>query len=170
MGQKNESLGIFSFSFDFYFYLGFVLGSDMKIPVYRIKVPEYHVKSKPDPASIGAKIDRIIKKHFLGQKVAIRCIGSQEHKGKSVNDLVEIIKKLGTDRYDPSRKGEKYENIWNKRIDFFALDFRIKEKGKYMENFIEPFYTYPKQDKKRPVRIDIWRYKKRNGICISCTP
>ncbi len=127
----------------------------MQIPVYRIKVSEYHVRSKPDFAAIGTKIDRIIKRHFLGQKVAIRCIGSQEHKGKSLPELVKIIKKLGTDKYDPERKGEKYENAENKHIDFFALDFKITGKGKYMENFIEPFYAYPKQENKPPVRIDI---------------
>src|SRR3989338_3713307 len=123
--------------------------------VYSIRVPEYHVKKKPDHAVVGAKIDKIIKKHFLGQKVAIRCIGSQEHKGQSISGLVRIIKKIGTDRYDADRKGEKYENVEGKRIDFFALDFKIASGSKYMENFIEPFYTYPKQEGKRPVRIDI---------------
>lgn len=127
----------------------------MTIPVYSIKVPEYSVATKPDSVKIGSKIDKTIKRHFLGQRVAIRCLGSQEHKGKSASDLVRIIKKLGTDKYDPARKGEKYENVENKRIDFFALDFKITSSGVYMKNFIEPFYTYPKQDKKPPVRIDV---------------
>ena len=33
------------------------------IPVYNAKVPEYNVKSKPNWVAIGAKIDKIIKKH-----------------------------------------------------------------------------------------------------------
>ena len=126
-----------------------------KISVYSISVPEYHVKKEPDAANIGAKIDKVLRKRFLGQRVAIRCLGSQEHRGKSIDELAEIIKKLGTDKYDPNRKGEKYENVGNKRIDFFALDFKITNKGSYMENFIEPFYIYPIQENKRPVRIDI---------------
>ena len=126
----------------------------MQIPIYRIKVPEYSVRAKPDHAAVGARIDSVIKKHFLSQRVAIRCVGSQEHRC-SRDNLVKIIKKLGTDRYDSERKGEKYENVGNKCIDFFALDFKITSKGKYMKNFIEPFYEYPKQEKAIPVRIDI---------------
>ena len=127
----------------------------MAIPVYCISIPEYHVKTKPDSVFIGAKIDKIIKKHFLGQNIVIRCLGSQEHKGKTVKSLVKIIKNLGVDKYNTKRKGEKYENVENKHIDFFALDFKITQKGKYTENFIEPFYAYPKHDDKSPVRIDI---------------
>jgi hypothetical protein len=124
-------------------------------PVYSVKVPEYTVDSRPDYEKIGSKIDIVVKKHFLGRKVAIRCLSSQEHKGKTVNDLVKIIRKIGTDRYDQKRSGEKYENVDNKQIDFFALDFTIKEKGEYMRQFIESFYTYPIQDGKKPVRIDV---------------
>lgn len=126
----------------------------MTIPVYSVKVPEYNVKKKPDSATIGTKIDKLIKKHFLGKHVAIRCLGSQEHRLER-DDLIVIIKKLGTDKYDAERKGEKYENVEGKHIDFFALNFKINKSGRYMENFIEPFYTYPKDEGKRPVRIDI---------------
>ncbi|MBI4174622.1 MAG: hypothetical protein HY517_03175 [Candidatus Aenigmarchaeota archaeon] len=127
----------------------------MTIPVYSVKVADYSVRKKPDHAAIGAKIDKVIKKHFLGRRVAIRCLGSQEHKGKSANDLIRIIKKLGTDKYDLLRTGEKYENIEGKRIDLFALDFKITKSGKFLENFIEPFYDYPLAEGKKPVRIDI---------------
>jgi len=123
--------------------------------VYTVRAPGYKVGKAPDAAAIGAKIDTIIKKHFSGRRVAIRCLGSQEHRGKSTNDIVRIIKKLGTDRYDPERRGEKYENVQGKHIDLFALDFRISPKGRYMENFIGPFYTYPKQEGRKPVRIDV---------------
>lgn len=125
-----------------------------KIPVYSVRLPEYNVRSKPDHVAIGAKIDAVIRKHFLWQRVAIRCLGSQEHDIPS-DKLVRIIKKLGTDKYDPKRKGEKYENVEGRRIDFFALDFKIARNGGIMENFIEPFYTYPKMEGRRPIRIDI---------------
>lgn len=120
-------------------------------PIYQIKVPEYKVTTKPDWKKIGSKIDKIIKKHFLGKKTAIRCLSSKEHKGKTINQLVKIIKTTGTDRYDPKRKGDRYENIQGKHIDFFALDYLIKPKTKIMQNFIEPFYTWPK----KPIRINI---------------
>ncbi|MBW2969857.1 hypothetical protein KY319_01915 [Candidatus Woesearchaeota archaeon] len=125
------------------------------IPVYCIKVPEYQVKTKPDWTKIGNKIDKIIKKHFLGKKVAIRCLSSKEHKGKTINQLIKIIRTTGTDRYDPKRKGDRYENIEGKHIDFFALDYLIKPKTKIMQNFIEPFYTWPIKFKQKPTRVDL---------------
>jgi len=127
----------------------------VEIPVYQIKLPEYHVRSKPDHESIGAKIDKIINKRFMGQKVAIRCLSSREHRGKSVSDIVRIIKGLGIDKYNPNRKGDRYDNVQKKHIDFFALDFKIRENGRYMQYFIEPFYAWPKKLKVKPVRIDI---------------
>ena len=127
----------------------------MTIPVYNAKVPEYNVKSKPDWFSIGAKIDKTIKKYFLGKKVAIRCLSSKEHNGMAIDDLIKIIKKLGTDRHNPKRKGERYENIENKKIDFFALDFRIKKDSAIIENFIEPFYTWPIKFGGKPIRINV---------------
>ncbi len=127
----------------------------MKIPVYQISVPEYHVKSRPDHKAIGVKIDRVIKRHFLGKKVAIRCLSSNEHKGKSINDIIRIIKRDGTDRYNPQRKGDRYENIEGKPIDFFALDFMVTAKGKYMEQFIEPFYTWSIKLKGKPTKLNL---------------
>ena len=127
----------------------------MKLPTYQIKISEYHVRSKPDHRKIGAKIDKVIKKYFLGKKVAIRCLSSEDHKGKSVNEVVKIIKKLGTDRYSKTRKGDRYENIEGKHIDIFALDFKITKKGEYLKYFIEPFYDLAIKYNGRPVRLDI---------------
>ncbi len=125
------------------------------IPVYSIKIPEYDVKTKPDWKKIGAKIDVVIKENFLGKKVAIRCLGSQEHKGKTVNDLVKIIKKLGHDRYDSKRKGDGYENAGGEKVDIFALDIIIRPKSKIMEKMIEPFYSWPIKIGETPIRLDI---------------
>jgi len=152
----------------------------MKIPVYQVSVPEYRFinlnkkyadhefklwfthkipkvywDNKPDFDTIGKKIDVCLKKHFLRKKVAIRVIGSEEHKGKSALDLIKIIKKIGYDRYNLKRKGDRYENVENKHIDFFALDFCIKPNGKYFKQFIEPFYFWPLVDRGKPIRIDI---------------
>ena len=54
-----------------------------KIPIYQIKIPEYNVRKKPDHVAIGKKLDDVIKKHFMGKTIAIRALGSMEHKGKS---------------------------------------------------------------------------------------
>lgn len=125
-----------------------------RISVYQITVPEYTVKTKPDWNVIGTKIDKIIKKHFLGKEVVIRCLTISEHPSKSVEDIVNIIRKRGTDRYDPEREGDRYDNIEGKHIDFFALPFTIREHTKIMENFIEPFYLTGKRYGERN-RVDI---------------
>ncbi len=125
------------------------------IPVYEISVPEYTVNKEPDWSNIGKKIDEKIKKHFLGKKVVIRCLGSQDHRGKSIDDVIRIIKELGTDRYDPNILGDRYENIENKKIDFFGLDFEIKPDSSLIENFIKPFYSWPLSIGEPPIRIDI---------------
>ena len=135
--------------------MAFEGGVNMSIPVYQVTIPQYQVDIQPNFKNIGAKIDKCIIKHFVGQKVSIRCIGSQDHPGKSVDALVTIIKKLGTDRYDPKRQGDRYENIGNKPIDIFALDFKISEKGKYLEQFIESFYYWPKKFGEKPIKLDV---------------
>lgn len=124
-------------------------------PWYTIKIPQVYWDNKPDFEKIGAKIDKCLKSHFLGKKVAIRALGSEEHKGKTIDNLISIIKKLGTDRYSPHRKGDRYDNLEGKHIDFFALDFKIKKGGEYFKQFLEPFYFWPIADRNRPIRIDI---------------
>jgi hypothetical protein len=124
-------------------------------PWFTIAIPKVYEENKPDFAKIGAKIDGCLKRHFLGKAVAVRVLSSQEHKGKSVDDLIGIIKRLGHDRYDPKRNGDRYENLDNKHIDLFALDFTVDKNGEYFAQFIEPFYYWPISDRGYPVRLDI---------------
>jgi len=120
-----------------------------------LKVPKVYIDNQPDFKKIGSKIDNCLKKHFLGKEVVIRVLGSEEHKDKSLDELIKIIKKIGHDRYDSNRKGDRYENIENKRIDFFAIDFKIKNNNSYFEHFIEPFYYWPLYNRGKPIRVDI---------------
>lgn len=127
----------------------------LEIPIYEIRLPEYNVKIEPDCESIGDRIDELIKKHFFGQRLAIRAIGSQEHPGKTKKELIDIILKIGTDRYDSKRKGDRYENVQNKKIDLFALDGLVGKKFKVSGQLIESFYKYPIESGENPIRIDI---------------
>ncbi|MBI2655874.1 hypothetical protein HYX06_05640 [Candidatus Woesearchaeota archaeon] len=124
-------------------------------PWYNLKIPKVYLDNKPDFAKISAKIDNCLKKRFLGKKVVIRALSSEEHKGKSISELINIIKKMGHDRYDSKRKGDRYKNIDKKHIDLFALPFTIKKNEEYFKQFIEPFYYWPIADRKKPIRIDI---------------
>lgn len=81
------------------------------IPVYVIHLPEYQVTTKPDHTTLGRIVDAELKKHFMGRTIVARGIGSSEHPDKTVDALMEIIKRDGTDRYDPDRRGDRYENI-----------------------------------------------------------
>lgn len=127
----------------------------VKIPIYAIKIPEYNLKKKPDWDTIGYKIDLIIKKHFLGKKIAIRGLSSQEHKGKNIDDLIKIIKKLGHDRYNPKIEGDRYGNIEGKKIDIFCLDWNVTSKSKKMWQIIWSFYEFPIKFGKKPIKINL---------------
>jgi hypothetical protein len=124
-------------------------------PWFGVEIPKVYVDHAPDFGKIGGKIDVCLKQHFMGRRVAVRAIGSEEHEGKGLDELVEIVEVLGHDRYDSKRKGDRYENVEGKHIDFFALDFEIEEDGKYFEQFIEPFYYWPIVDRENPIRIDL---------------
>jgi len=127
-----------------------------KIPVYTIKIPEYDVNEKrPNHKKIGEKLDKIIKQHFLNKKIAIRALGSQEHEGKSQENLIKIIKQTGTDRYDSKREGDRYENVERKKIDFFAWKLKITKEFNLMKLFILEFYRWPKKSRGYPVKVDI---------------
>lgn len=125
------------------------------IPVYELDLPEYQVDKEPDHEAIGNKVDAFIKQHFLGQYIAVRCLGSSEHPGKSVDQMIEIIKKLGHDRYDPARQGDRYENNEGKQIDIFAFDYQIDKDSKIFSTFTWPFYHWCIERSGKPVRIDI---------------
>lgn len=126
-----------------------------KVPVYSVIVPEYHFRSKPDFRMIGQRVDAVIRKNFMGKKIAVRAVSSKEHRGLTRDGLIKIVSATGTDRYNLKRKGDRYGNIQNRRIDFFALDFKVGPKNVMMEKLIEPFYTYPIRDGRKPIRLDI---------------
>ncbi len=126
-----------------------------EIPVYTIHLPEYSVDAEPNHQAVGKIVDDEIKKHFMGQKIAIRGLGSQEHPGKSIDELVEIIKRDGTDRYDPDRIGDRYENTQNKHIDLFVLNRKVSEKSKIFWQLSWSFYASPLKVRGYPVRVDI---------------
>lgn len=125
------------------------------IPTYTIHLPEYQVATQPDYKAIGTFVDDELKKHFMGQMVGLRALGSQEHPGKTTDDLIEIIKRDGTDRYDPERNGDRYDNIDNKHIDLFLLRRKISERSKIFWQLAWSFYESPLKLRGQPVRVDI---------------
>lgn len=128
---------------------------DSNIPVYAISLPQYQVDKEPDHKAIGVVFDKEIKKHFLGQSVIVRGVASSEHPDKSIDELIEIIKRTGSDRYDPDRVGDRYENIQGKHIDLFAVPEKITESSEVFSTLVWGFYHSAIVIHGYPMRIDI---------------
>lgn len=118
-------------------------------------LPEYTVDKEPDDRAIGKTIDDEIKKHFMGKAVLVRGIASSEHSGKSVDELIKIIQRTGTDRYDHKRVGDRYENVEGKHIDLFAFPAQVTESTEVARHMIWGFYHSSIGVHGRPMRIDI---------------
>jgi hypothetical protein len=121
----------------------------------RIDLPEYSIKVEPDHKALGNIVDQELKKHFMGQSILVRGIASSEHPDKTIDELMDIIKQTGTDRYDPKRKGDRYENIDNKHIDFFAFPYMVNNQSSIFADVVYGFYHSAIGVHGKPQRIDI---------------
>jgi len=81
---------------------------NFSIPVYSISLPEYRVEPETDWLAVGRKLDNLIMTRFQGKRLAIRGIGLVDHSGRSLEELISTILELGTNKYDPHRKGLYY--------------------------------------------------------------
>jgi hypothetical protein len=125
------------------------------IPVITIDLPQYRVDTEPDHETLGNIVDAEIKRRFMGREILVRGIGPQDHPDKTVDQLVEIIKKRGTDRYDPARKGGWYENVENKHIDLFAFSRRVTTEMSVFSDVTWGFYHSAIEQSGSPCRIEI---------------
>ncbi|MFD2079482.1 hypothetical protein [Actinopolymorpha cephalotaxi] len=123
--------------------------------VFDIDVPQYRVDTEPDHRGVGRVVDAELRRHFLGRSVVVRGIGAQHHPGRSVDELVEIIRRLGTDRYDPARAGDRYDNLQNKRIDFFAFRRKVTSRMRLFGAMSWGFYHSSIAVHGAPVRLDL---------------
>ena len=82
-------------------------------------------------------------------------LGAREHPDKTVDELVEIIERDGTDRYDPARKGDRYENIQDKHIDLFGFRRKVTPRMQLFKDVVYGFYHSALGVYGRPIRIDI---------------
>lgn len=122
--------------------------------VVEIYLPQYRVDTEPDHSAIGKEVDAVIKEQFAGKTIVVRGISSTEH-DKSADELIDIIKRVGTDRYDPNRIGDRYENIRGKRIDLFGFRRKVTSRMKLFQDISWGFYHGSIAIHGRPVRINI---------------
>lgn len=129
------------------------------INVLSIELPEYRIDSSPDLENIGQKLSTFIQEHFSGQQIAIRCLGLADHPSMTMDQLVETIKKLGTDRYDPERKLVCHDFYVAQGVDptdsIFASEYNPASGAELMREIIDDFYEGALADRGFRIRIDL---------------
>lgn len=125
--------------------------------VVAVSIPEYKIDKKPDYIAIGAKIDKALEENFKGNFLE-RALSLTDHPKYSLEQLIEIIIKTGTDKYDPNRKGVAHEQFEPYRPDLQAGDIRIingKLSEPYGTRLIKLFYENVLLDRGYRLRIDL---------------
>ncbi|MBI3494635.1 hypothetical protein HY004_01475 [Candidatus Saccharibacteria bacterium] len=120
-----------------------------------VNLPQYRVDTEPNHKVIGKIVDKVIQENFTGKTIVVRGVSSSAHSDKSVDELVEIIKDSGTDRYDQKRIGDRYENIKGKHIDLFAFRRKVTPRMEVFKDISWGFYHGSRTIHGKPVRIDI---------------
>jgi hypothetical protein len=122
------------------------------VPVYTVSIPDYVSDSKPDYDRIGSMINEALAACFGRNVRVIRGISKDSHPGKSVDELVDIISKNGTDRVEEGVPGRGYGRVV---CDFFAAGFDLASSGG-MNKWVRKFYEGAVKHKVRPSRADLF--------------
>jgi len=125
--------------------------------IVEVSIPEYTIESQPDYVAVGTKIDKVVAENFEGRLLA-RELSIADHPQYTLDELVDIIARTGTDKYDPDRKMVAHETFEAYNLDLQAGEVVI-EKGKILsESFSEDirrFYENTLLDRGYRVRIDL---------------
>lgn len=125
--------------------------------IVEISIPEYTIETQPDFAVIGSKINGAITKNFEGSFL-LRALSMSDHPQLTLNGLVNIIIKTGTDKYDPNRKGVAYESFEAYNVDLQAGEIIVKNGVIIGESFAEDikrFYENVLLDRGYRLRLDL---------------
>ncbi len=123
--------------------------------VITIQLPEYSVASEPNHKLLGRKVDDVLRRYFMDKTVVVRALSSAEHQGKTIDELVKSIKSEGTDRYDPNRKGDRYDNLEGKHIDLFGFRRKVTPRMRLFKDVTWGFYHGSIAIHGKPTRIDL---------------
>ena len=137
------------------------------IPVYAFPLPEYTIEVQPDYAAIGPKLDQFIGNHFAGRRMALRGIYLGDHPDLSRDDLVAIILRLGTDRYDPNRKSMHHDWYAQFSVEVHAVACEVTDRLRGLDDedyiaapsffgeFLKDFYESAFAERSYSLRLDI---------------
>ncbi len=80
----------------------------------------------------------------------------QDHPGKSLDELIEIITKTGTDRYNISRKMAVAHDFYSdKGIEIFAVPAEVNKELDISAEAIQDFYEGALKDRGYSLKIDL---------------
>ncbi|HSW74894.1 MAG TPA: hypothetical protein VLG16_03420 [Candidatus Saccharimonadales bacterium] len=126
--------------------------------VFQISVPEYKANEKPDFLKVGKKFDRWLEENFTNEDIVLRCLGVQDHPGKTLDQLADSILKTGTDKYDLNRTGQGY-NVGaeqGKHIDFFGTPIKVRKGTNiFASELLSDFHDGALGDRGYAIRIDL---------------
>ncbi|HUB93579.1 MAG TPA: hypothetical protein VMB52_03695 [Verrucomicrobiae bacterium] len=134
-----------------------------------ISIPTHKPGKVPAYETIGPKLDELLKRHFIGKKVVIRCIGSQDHPDMHLDTLTDVVMTTGTDKYDSSRTGFGYGAFVGKgtNIDFYGEDITIASDTAIMSRTLHEMYYSAIGDRGYAVHVDlvlIYNYRKLDMV------
>lgn len=128
-----------------------------KPKIVTISIPEYTIDMQPDYVAIGSQIDKAVQENFEGTFL-VRELSIIDHPQYTLDELVNIIIKTGTDKYDPNRKGVAHEEFEPYKPDLQAGEVIIKDGKIVGESFgedIRRFYENALIDRGYRLRIDL---------------
>lgn len=131
--------------------------NNMPPKIITISIPEYSVETQPDYLSVGIKIDKVLEDNFDGIFL-LRALSISDHPQYTLDELVDIIVKTGTDKYDPKRKGVAHETFGAYDLDLQAGEIIVESGRVVSEPFSEDirrFYENTLLDRGYRLRIDL---------------
>lgn len=122
-----------------------------------LAIPAHKPGKAPDHEVVGEELDQVLKQYFLGRKVVIRCIGSQDHSKFTLDELTGIVMKTGTDRYDPNRTGVGYDGFSRKgvQVDFYGEEATVTKDVKVMGHLLWEMHHSAIGDRGYGVHVDL---------------
>lgn len=132
--------------------------------VFRVSCPDYLLGDKLDLKKVGRCIDEVLIRNFPNQRIVLRTLSSSDHSVRKAR-LLEIIEQTGTDRYDPKRKGDRYENAESKQIDLFGRTCTVSPGKPLSKALLQGFHIYGAKFHGRPSpKMDIWLVYDRDKL------
>ena len=124
--------------------------------IYKIALPDYRLDRPLDYATIGQRVDAVIRRHFQGRAAGLRYLGLQDHPGMSLQQLPDVILTEGTDRYDPERQMSVAHDWYvGFGVELFVGRVQVDDSMEYFAEVSKLFVEGARVDRGYSVRVDL---------------